>query len=126
MKGIEDSSAQTSSTSIHRSVLLQEVIEGLNLMEGGKVLDGTINGGGHSSAICQKIGKSGVLIGMDLDQGALSRAKVRLKDCEAKIHLVEDNYRHMKKAAEMHEVSSLDAILIDLGLSSDQLDSLSG
>ncbi len=118
MKG---SSAQDSNISVHKSVLLQEAIDGLNLKEGLRVLDGTINGGGHSSVICQKIGKSGVLIGMDLDQEALARAEKHLKSCKATTYLIEDNFRNMGRSMKKYGVENFDAILLDLGLSSDQL-----
>lgn len=126
MKERESNSSANIMDSVHKSVLLEEVIDGLDLKESWIVLDGTINGGGHSSVICERIGESGILIGMDLDQSALARAKVQLKDCEAETHLVEDNFRNMDKVVNELGIKSFNAILLDLGLSSDQLDSKSG
>ena len=108
--------------SIHKSVLLHEVLEGLNLKMGSKVLDGTINGGGHSRAICMRIGKEGLLLGMDLDQMALERARRRLSDCQSTIILENANFRSMRDVATKHGVVAFDAILLDLGFSSDQLE----
>ncbi len=119
---MESNPVQNSNVSIHKSVLLQEVVDGLDLKKGLRVLDGTINGGGHSFAICQKIGGSGILIGVDLDKGALARAEERLKEFKTTIHLEEDNFRNMDKLAEKYGIENFDAVLLDLGLSSDQLE----
>jgi len=109
--------------SIHKSVLLQEVLEGLALHKGGIVLDGTINGGGHSEAICKQIGEEGVLVGMDLDQGALKRAEARLAECGTKkVILANENFKNMQSVAHTNGIKSFDGILLDLGFSSDQLE----
>ena len=108
--------------SIHKSVLLHEVLEGLDLSLGDIALDGTINGGGHSVAICQRIGRNGVLLGMDLDQRALERAKKRLSKCESTLILENANYRSMADVASKHGIVACNAILLDLGFSSDQLE----
>ncbi len=108
--------------SIHKSVLLHEAIDALNLKDGMVVLDGTINGAGHSSLICKTIGASGVLLGIDLDRDALARASNKLLDSKAKVYLTEENYRNMDIVARKHGITSINAILLDLGFSSDQLE----
>jgi 16S rRNA (cytosine1402-N4)-methyltransferase len=107
---------------IHKSVLLQEVLDGLNLEHGAYVLDGTLGGAGHSLALCRQIGSDGLLLSMDLDADALKRAENRLTDCPSKVILVNDNFRHMDRAAREHGLEGFDAVVLDLGLSSDQLE----
>ena len=108
--------------SIHRSVLHKEVLKALDLKEGARVLDGTVNGGGNEQLFGEKIGMRGILIGVDLDGGGLERDKERLKESPAKVMLVEESFRNMDKAAKLHKVAAFDAILLDLGFSSDQLE----
>lgn len=106
----------------HVSVLLDEAIAALNLARGSSVLDATINGGGHSVEICRRLDGSGVLLGIDLDRDALEKASVRLQDCGVTVHLKEGNYAQMEHLAHAVGVTSFDAILFDLGLSSNQLE----
>jgi 16S rRNA (cytosine1402-N4)-methyltransferase len=107
---------------MHIPVLLKEVMDGLNLQEGDVVVDGTINRGGHSKEICKLIGESGTLIGIDLDQGALDETAKNLKDAKCKIILEKDNFRNLDKVIEKAGIEKVDAILIDLGFSSNQMD----
>ena len=107
---------------MHIPVLLKEVIDSLNLQEGDVVVDGTLNRGGHSKEICELIGKSGTLIGIDLDQGALDEAKKNLKNAKCKIILEKDNFRNLDKVIAKVGIEKVNAILIDLGFSSDQMD----
>lgn len=102
---------------VHKSVLLKESIEGLNLTAGTTVIDGTFGGGGHSEVICEA--KPAKLIVFDQDQEALARGKEKLKDTDCKIEFVHENFRNMNKFVK---AGSVDGILLDLGLSSDQLD----
>ena len=107
---------------MHLPVLLHEVIDGLQIKPDDVVLDGTINGGGHSVALSKLLGKKGVLIGMDRDEEALKRAEVALKDSLARIILVNDNFRNLDTALEKNGFEYADKILLDIGLSSDQLE----
>lgn len=107
--------------SLHESVLLQEVVEGVRLPKGGTFVDATINGGGHSRAVVEQYGSAVTLLGIDADSTALLRAKARLAPLHIRdLHLVESNFRHLKKVLGKEQVSAPDAILFDLGLSSDQ------
>ncbi len=106
----------------HVSVLLHEVMEGLNPQSGETFVDMTINGGGHSAEIGAKLGKKGILIGIDEDINALVRAKARLKEVEATVHLVENNFRNLNSILEKLKISQVDKILFDLGLSTNELE----
>jgi 16S rRNA (cytosine1402-N4)-methyltransferase len=106
----------------HKSVLLNEVLEYLNPKEGEVYIDMTINGGGHSSKIAPCLGKKGVLVGIDQDPSALTRAKKRIGKCEAKIHLMEDNFRNIKAICKKLGISRADKVLFDLGLSTHELE----
>lgn len=108
---------------MHIPVLLHEIIDGLQIKPDDVVLDGTINGGGHSVAISKLLGTNGVLIGMDRDEEALKRAETALKDSPARVILVNDNYRNLDKALSENSFEYADKILLDIGLSSDQLES---
>ncbi len=105
----------------HKPVLFNEVIEGLNLKEGMTVIDGTLGGGGHSSKILEIIGPTGRLIGIDRDQDALDVCKKKFDGNPAFIP-VKSNYCEMKKVCAELGINKVDAILLDLGVSSYQLD----
>jgi len=107
---------------VHRPVLLKEVIEGLDLGEGETVLDGTVGGGGHSRAICQAIGKTGRLIALDVDKNAISKAKETIRGCPCCFDLVLENFRNLDKVLDSLGVDKVDKILLDLGFSSDQVE----
>ncbi len=119
---IEFTSHQPPATSHHVPVLLKEVIEVLDLKKGDTVLDCTINDGGHALAICQTIGEKGFLVGIDEDKGALERARNNLALCKAEIILEESNFRNLDLVLEKLDVSGVDKILFDFGLSSNQLE----
>jgi 16S rRNA (cytosine1402-N4)-methyltransferase len=108
---------------VHISVLLNEVVEGLAISEGDIFVDMTVNGGGHSSVIGKLVGKTGTVIGIDADPTAVTRAGARLKDCPAKVHLVTDNFRNIKKVMTDLSIGKADKILFDLGLSTHELES---
>lgn len=107
---------------MHISVLLNEVIDNLDLKEGDTVIDATINRGGHAKEFCKLIGESGMLIGVDLDQGALNEANNLLKDEKCTIILEQNSFRNLDKVLEKAGIKKVDGILFDLGFSSDQLD----
>lgn len=107
---------------MHIPVLLHEVIEGLDIKQSDIVLDGTINRAGHSVAICEKLGKDGVLIGMDRDEMALKEAEEKLATCKAKTIFANDNFKNFDLVLAKNGLTHLDKIILDIGLSSDQLE----
>ena len=105
----------------HKPVMLDECIEGLNIKPDGIYVDGTLGGAGHSSKILGKLSKNGKLIGIDRDEEALKAAKEKLKDFSNVIY-VHDNHDNIKKILKELEIEKVDGILLDLGVSSYQLD----
>ena len=105
----------------HVSVLLEEVLEGLNIKEDGIYVDGTLGGAGHSLEIAKRL-KTGKLIGIDQDTNALDKSREVLKEHLDKVVLVHDNYVNIKSVLEDLNIEKVDGILLDLGVSSHQLD----
>ncbi len=105
----------------HKSVMLKECIDGLAIKSDGIYVDGTMGGAGHSIEIANRISKNGLLIGIDRDEEAICVAKERLKNFE-NIKFVHDNHDNIKSILENLEISGVDGILLDLGVSSYQLD----
>jgi len=113
-------------TTIHIPVLFQEVLDGLNPQPGEKYLDGTLGGAGHTLAIAQRVGHTGLVIGMDRDSKAIDAAKIRIQQEEKKlgklpIRTAYANYRDFPEVLELLNVPRVNGFLLDLGLSSDQL-----
>lgn len=108
----------------HKSVLLEETIGSLNIKPNGTYVDGTLGGGGHSYEILKRLGKGGRLIGIDQDADAIKAAKERLSEFEAKVTIVRSNYKNIADVLLDLEVSGVDGILLDLGVSSFQLDTI--
>ena len=106
-------------TTTHVPVLLAEVIDGLQLTEGQTVVDGTLGGGGHSRLLLQQVGPAGALLGLDRDHRAIDLAKEQIPDQEAT--LLQGNYADIPEILKELEIPTVDGILLDLGLSSDQL-----
>lgn len=106
----------------HTSVLFNECIQHLNINPEGIYVDGTLGGGGHASGICEKLSSKGILIGIDRDQDALNAAAERLKDYPCKKYFVKTNYANIKSVLESLEIKKIDGALLDLGVSSFQLD----
>ena len=106
----------------HESVLLEEVIRGLNIKPWGIYVDGTLGGGGHSYRIAEKLTEGGRLIGIDQDRDALHAAGQRLEPFRDRVTLVHDNYEHMGRVLSDLRIDKIDGILLDLGVSSYQLD----
>ncbi len=106
---------------MHKPVLLKEVIESLDLKDGDIVIDGTLGLGGHTKAICES-GKSIKVIALDLDSEAIEIAKQNLKDSPCDITFMKSNYKNLDEALDSLGLMSVDKILLDLGLSSYQLD----
>lgn len=105
----------------HEPVMLNECIEGLNIKKEGTYVDGTLGGAGHSSEILKKLSNSGLLIGIDRDEEALTAAKEKLKDY-SNVKYVHGNHDDIKNLLNDIEINEVDGILLDLGVSSYQLD----
>ncbi len=106
----------------HKSVLLFETIDGLNIKPDGIYVDGTLGGGGHSFQILKRLGDGGRLIGIDQDEDALRAAGERLAIFGDKVTTVRSNYRDMKKVLHDLGIEKVSGIVLDLGVSSYQLD----
>lgn len=108
----------------HKSVLLDECIEYLNINPEGVYIDGTIGGAGHSSEIYRRLNAKGCLIGLDQDSFAVETSSKRLKDIktEASYIIVNTNFKNIKKTCSDLGIAGVDGILLDLGVSSHQLD----
>lgn len=106
----------------HKSVLLGETIEGLQIKPDGIYVDGTLGGGGHSYEICKRLSEKGRLIGIDQDAAAIEAATERLWEFKDKVTIIRSNYCEMKKQLNSIGVTSVDGIILDLGVSSYQLD----
>jgi 16S rRNA (cytosine1402-N4)-methyltransferase len=106
----------------HQPVLLQQVLEGLDLREGMVVIDATVGAGGHSEGIASQLGEEGVLIGLDVDPEILTHARRRLAGSPPRIELFESSYRHLDSVLQGLGLEACDRILMDLGVSSLQLD----
>ncbi len=105
----------------HIPVLLSETINGLNIDKDGIYVDGTIGGAGHSKEILKLLDK-GKLIGIDQDINAVKKAKKETKNYKDKITLVNDNFKNLKNILKELDIKKVDGILLDLGVSSHQLD----
>ncbi len=108
----------------HESVLLKECIEGLQINENGTYVDGTLGGAGHSIEIVKQLTGKGMLIGIDQDQQALENAKIKLQPYEKHVQLVHNNFKNIHEVLEDLEVHEIDGMLLDLGVSSHQLDTI--
>ena len=108
----------------HVSVLLNETIEGLNIKPDGIYADGTLGGAGHSYQIASKLNGLGRLIGFDQDEDAITASTERLKEFK-NVTIVRSNYRNMKEELNNRGIDKVDGILLDLGVSSYQLDTVS-
>mgnify|MGYP000946743872 CR=1 FL=1 len=105
----------------HKPVMLSECIKGLNIKPDGIYVDGTLGGAGHSKEIAKRLSKDGLLIGIDRDDDALKAAKENLKEFQ-NVKFVKDNHDNIKQILEDLEIEKVDGILLDLGVSSYQLD----
>jgi 16S rRNA (cytosine1402-N4)-methyltransferase len=106
----------------HISVLLQETISNLSLTQGDIYLDLTLGSAGHAQAVCELGIKDLTVIGVDADSQAINRSSKNLEHCEATIILEKENYRNFNLVLQKHHIKNVNAIVIDLGLSSEQLD----
>ncbi|MBQ1488530.1 MAG: 16S rRNA (cytosine(1402)-N(4))-methyltransferase RsmH [Lachnospiraceae bacterium] len=109
---------------VHKSILLNEVIEGLNIKPDGIYADGTLGGAGHSEQIAGRLSENGKLIGIDQDEDAIRTSAERLKEFieNGKAVLIRDNYSNIKQILNGIGIEKVDGILLDLGVSSYQFD----
>lgn len=105
----------------HKSVLLNEVIESLNIKADGYYVDGTLGGGGHALEVVKRL-ESGKLIGIDRDSDAIKAATQRLNDYINNVIIIRDNYVNIENILKRENINKVDGIYIDLGVSSYQLD----
>lgn len=105
----------------HKSVLLEECINGLNIKTDGIYVDGTLGGAGHSKEIAKKLSQKGLLIGIDRDEDALKAARENLKEF-SNVKFIKDNHDNIKQILADIKIEKVDGILLDLGVSSYQLD----
>ena len=106
----------------HKSVLLKETIDNLNINPDGIYVDGTLGGGGHSYEIAKRLSDNGKLIGIDQDEDAIKAASERLKVFGSKVTIVRNNYCNMNLVLDELGITGVDGIILDLGVSSYQLD----
>lgn len=106
----------------HISVLLEETVDGLAVKPDGIYVDGTTGGGGHSYEICRRLGPEGRLICIDQDAEALSAAEEKLHPFAGQVIIVKSNYAQMREVLKKQGIDKVDGIVLDLGVSSYQLD----
>lgn len=109
---------------MHKSVLLKEAIESLNIKSDGIYIDATLGYGGHSSKILEKLDK-GLLICLDQDEEAISYSKKRLSEISNNFKIIKTNFERLKDVLDEINISKVDGILFDLGVSSPQIDNAS-
>ncbi|MBU9729010.1 16S rRNA (cytosine(1402)-N(4))-methyltransferase RsmH [Diplocloster modestus] len=106
----------------HTSVLLKETIDGLNIRPDGIYVDGTLGGGGHAYEVCRRLSKNGRFVGIDQDEAAIDAAGRRLVEFEEQVDIVRSNYCEMPRVMKELGIQKVDGIVLDLGVSSYQLD----
>lgn len=106
----------------HKSVLLEETIRNLKVKPDGIYVDGTLGGGGHAYEVCRQLSAKGSLIGIDQDEAAIEAAGEQLQEFGDRVTIIRSNYCNMKKELQKIGISSVDGIVLDLGVSSYQLD----
>ena len=110
----------------HVTVLKLEAINELNLNEGSVVVDCTLGAGGHAQEILERLSKRGVYIGIDADPTAIKAVKEKLSSYDATVHLVNDNFKNLRTILDSFSLTSVDAIVADLGWRMEQFDGSSG
>ena len=108
----------------HYSVLLEETIENLNIKPDGIYMDGTLGGAGHAFHVCEQLGEKGSFYGIDQDGDAIQAASKRLEPFGDKVTIIRSNYRHARERLKEIGVTHVDGIVLDLGVSSYQLDTI--
>lgn len=111
-----------SDSAVHIPVLLHETINALCLKNGSVVLDGTLGSGGHSEEILKQISPGGILIGLDQDDEAIERSRKRLQKFDSQLILTKSNFRNLDQILSQFKILSVDAVLLDIGVSWNQFD----
>lgn len=106
----------------HVSVLLEECIEGLHIKPDGTYVDGTLGGAGHGYEVCRRLSENGRFVGIDQDEDALQASAERLREFGSRATIVKSNYAYIKEVLGELKIDKVDGILLDLGVSSYQLD----
>lgn len=106
----------------HKSVLLEETVNGLNIKPDGIYVDGTLGGGGHAEEVCKQLSSKGSFIGIDQDAAAIEAAGARLRGFGERVTIIRSNYCDMKQRLHESGIDKVDGIVLDLGVSSYQLD----
>lgn len=106
----------------HKSVLLEETVDNLNIKPDGIYVDGTLGGAGHACEVCKRLSEKGRFVGFDQDADAIQAAGERLKDYADRVTVIRSNYFYMADELKKRGILSVDGILLDLGVSSYQLD----
>lgn len=106
----------------HKPVMLKEIVDGLNIKPNGIYVDATLGGAGHSREIVSRLHENGILIGIDKDKTAIEVSRKRLKDAKCKVILVHDDFRNIKQILNSFNITKVDGIIADLGVSSYQID----
>jgi len=106
----------------HKSVLLKETIDSLRVQPSGTYVDGTLGGGGHAYEVCRQLSNTGRFIGIDQDAAAIEAARIRLIDFGESVTIIRSNYCDMKSKLQEIGIDKVDGIVLDLGVSSYQLD----
>jgi 16S rRNA (cytosine1402-N4)-methyltransferase len=101
--------------------MVDEVLDALQPRSGGRYVDGTLGGGGHAEALLKASAPDGRLLGLDADEAAIERVRERLTPYEERVRLVQRNFRAIAEVARAEQLAPCDGIVLDLGLSSDQL-----
>lgn len=107
---------------VHRAVMVEETMLVLDVKPGGRYLDGTLGGGTHTEELLKRSAPDGRVLSLDVDRGALARAEERFSSYGVRWRGVEENFRHLAGAVEQERFAPLDGILLDIGLSSDELE----
>lgn len=109
---------------VHKSVLLNETVDSLNIKPNGTYIDGTLGGGGHAYEVCKRLGEHGRFIGIDQDAEAIEAAGLRLAEFGDKVTIVRSNYVDIDNILKSLNISKVNGIMLDLGVSSHQLDTV--
>ena len=110
---------------VHKSVLLNETVDSLNVKPDGIYVDGTLGGGGHAYEVCKRLGEHGRFIGIDQDAEAIEAAGLRLSEFGDKVTIVRSNYVDIENILKSLNIQLVNGIMLDLGVSSHQLDTVS-
>ena len=108
--------------SIHKSVLLHEAIDGLDIQSGDIFVDGTLGNGGHMEEVCKRFSNTVVMIGIDLDSDAIERSRQRLSKYDCNVKYSHGSFRNLDKILNELSIGKVDKILFDIGLSSNQFE----